>query len=133
MIVPSQKSFRLTIRPIAITLIAFGVSLVTVNCGNSFLRQKNNDSTEVSKVTVTVEAAKLRKLRTYLTGPGTVTAYNTVTLKSRIDGQIVRIEFKEGQDVKKGDLLFVIDPAPYQAALDRTEATLYRDQGALKD
>jgi multidrug efflux system membrane fusion protein len=62
-----------------------------------------------------------------------VEAFNTVVVKSRIDGQLVEIHFKEGQEVNKGDLLAVIDPRPYQVALAQAEATLYKDQSALND
>jgi multidrug efflux system membrane fusion protein len=69
----------------------------------------------------------------YLTGLGSVTAYNTVSLKSRVDGQIVQINFKEGQHVNQGELLIVIDPRPYQVALSQAEAQLYKDQASLRD
>jgi multidrug efflux system membrane fusion protein len=59
---------------------------------------------------------------------GNVEAYATVSIKSRLSGQLVQVNFKEGQDVKAGDLLFVIDPRPYEAALRQVEANLARDQ-----
>jgi multidrug efflux system membrane fusion protein len=62
-----------------------------------------------------------------------VEAFNTVVVKSRIDGQLVQIAFKEGQEVKEGELLAVIDPRPYEVALAQAMATLYKDQSALKD
>ncbi|OGP74646.1 MAG: hypothetical protein A2Y80_09480 [Deltaproteobacteria bacterium RBG_13_58_19] len=58
---------------------------------------------------------------------GNVEAYSTVGIKSRLAGQLLQVDFKEGQDVKKGDLLFVIDPRPYEAALKQAEANLARD------
>jgi multidrug efflux system membrane fusion protein len=67
----------------------------------------------------------------YVTGPGTAIAYQTVTVKTRVDGEILQIAFKEGQNVKKGDLLVVIDPKPYAAALKQAEANLFRDKAAL--
>jgi multidrug efflux system membrane fusion protein len=59
---------------------------------------------------------------------GNVEPYSTVSIKSRIAGQLVKVNFKEGQDVKEGDLLFVIDPRPYEAALRQAEANLAKDK-----
>jgi multidrug efflux system membrane fusion protein len=59
---------------------------------------------------------------------GNVEAFSTVSIKSRLSGQLVQVNFKEGQDVKQGDLLFVIDPRPYEAALRQVEANLARDK-----
>jgi multidrug efflux system membrane fusion protein len=84
-------------------------------------------------VPVAVSKASTMDLPVYLSGLGSVEAFNTVTVKTRIDGQIVQINFKEGQDVKQGDLLAMIDSRPYEVALAQAEATLYKDQSALKD
>jgi multidrug efflux system membrane fusion protein len=84
-------------------------------------------------VSVAVAKVSTMDLPVYLSGLGSVEAFNTVVVKSRIDGQLVQINFREGQEVKKGDLLAVIDPRPYQVALAQMEATLYKDQSALKD
>src|SRR3982075_4718928 len=67
----------------------------------------------------------------YLTGVGTVIAYNTVVVRSQIQGQIVSINFIEGQTVHTGDLLAQIDPRPYQAQIDQVTATRDRDQAQL--
>jgi multidrug efflux system membrane fusion protein len=67
----------------------------------------------------------------YLRGVGTVIAYNTVVVHSQIQGQIVSINFTEGQTVHAGDLLAQIDPRPYQAQLDQVTATRDRDQAQL--
>jgi multidrug efflux system membrane fusion protein len=67
-----------------------------------------------------------------LTALGTVTPLYTVTVQSRIDGELMSVGFTEGQDVKKGDFLAEIDPRPYQAALDQLEAQLIHDQALLK-
>jgi len=69
----------------------------------------------------------------YLTGVGTVIAYNTTVVRSQIQGQIVSINFTEGQTVHAGDLLAQIDPRPYQAQLDQVTATRDRDQAQLKN
>ena len=64
-------------------------------------------------------------------GIGTVQAYETVAVKTRVDGQIVKVAFTEGQYVKAGDLLFQIDPAPFQAVLDHANAAKQRDEAQL--
>src|SRR3984893_10510863 len=67
----------------------------------------------------------------YLDGVGTVIAYNTVLVRSQIQGQLVSINFTEGQTVKTGDLLAQIDPRPYQAQIDQMTATRDRDKAQL--
>jgi multidrug efflux system membrane fusion protein len=67
----------------------------------------------------------------YLEGLGTVQAFNTVTVTTRVDGQMQRIEFSEGQNVKTGGVLAQIDPRPYQATLDQAVATKAKDEATL--
>lgn len=64
---------------------------------------------------------------------GTVTAYNTVNVRSRVDGELVEVAFEEGQEVEAGDLLAVIDPRPYQVALQQTEGRLLENEAQLKN
>jgi multidrug efflux system membrane fusion protein len=67
----------------------------------------------------------------YVDGLGTVQAYNSVTVRSRVDGQIMKAFFTEGQEVKEGDPLFQIDPRTYQAALDQANAAKQKDEAQL--
>lgn len=69
----------------------------------------------------------------YLRGLGTVTASNSVLVRSRIDGQLIGIHFAEGQDVHAGDILAELDPRPFQASLAQTQATKLKDQAQLEN
>jgi multidrug efflux system membrane fusion protein len=79
-------------------------------------------------VPVAVSEAFRKDMPQYLNGLGSVQAFYTVTLKTRVDGEVQQVYFKEGQDVKKGELLVQIDPRPYQVAVSQAEATLLKDQ-----
>ncbi len=84
-------------------------------------------------VPVVIAAAQKGDLPVYLVGLGTVTAFNTVTVRSRVDGQIVKVNFTEGQFVHAGDALIEIDPRPYQVQLEQAEGQLAKDQAQLHD
>jgi multidrug efflux system membrane fusion protein len=73
------------------------------------------------------------KIDVTLNALGTVTALATATVVSQVTGQIAEVDFREGQDVKRGDLLVQIDPRPFQAALDQSTGQLLRDQALLKE
>src|SRR5580704_11770808 len=86
-----------------------------------------------SEVAVPVVAGEVRRadVPIHLTGIGTVQAFNSVLVKARVDGQIVKIDFVEGQDVEAGDVLAEIDPAPLAAALAQTQAAKLKDEAQL--
>jgi len=84
-------------------------------------------------VPVGVASVQERDFPVYLTGLGSVQAFNTVALKTRIDGQITQVNFVEGQDVKQGELLIQIDPRPYEVALATAQANLQRDEAQLNN
>jgi len=88
-------------------------------------------ATLLPPVPVVAGTVKSGKVPIYLRGIGNVTAYNTVVVKSQIQGQLTAISFTEGQFVHKGDLLAQIDPRPYQAALDQAIANRDRDEANL--
>ncbi|MEO8317733.1 MAG: efflux RND transporter periplasmic adaptor subunit [Bradyrhizobium sp.] len=86
-----------------------------------------------ARVAVPVKIAAVEKadFPVYLTGLGTVQGFNTVVVRTRVDGQINRIAFQEGQFVKQGDTLVEIDPRPFQAALDQATAKKAQDEANL--
>ncbi|MGB9114078.1 efflux RND transporter periplasmic adaptor subunit [Bradyrhizobium sp.] len=92
-----------------------------------------NNAQKAARVAVRVTVAPVEKadFPVYLTGLGTVQAFNTVVVRSRVDGQIDKIAFKEGQLVNQGDLLAEIDPRPYQATLDQAKAKKEQDEANL--
>jgi multidrug efflux system membrane fusion protein len=86
-----------------------------------------------SKPTVPVTVSKVtqKNVPVQLRAIGRVQAYSMVTVKAQIDGELISVHFKEGQDVKKGDLLFTIDPRPFEAQLKQAEANLAKDGAQL--
>lgn len=84
-------------------------------------------------VPVAVAPAQLQDVPVYLEGLGNVQAYYTVTVHTRVDGELMKVNFREGQQVRKGDELALIDPRPYDATLAQAEATKYKDQANLEN
>lgn len=84
-------------------------------------------------VPVRVEPVRVGDFPLYYKALGTVTATNTVNVRSRVAGELVKIHFKEGQQVKAGDLLAEIDPRSYRIALQQAEGTLAQNQAQLKN
>jgi multidrug efflux system membrane fusion protein len=116
-----------------------GVVLVVAAVGYFFVDQALRDKARAAAapaaapaIPVTVALAEAKDVPVFIRGLGTVQANKTVTIRARVDGEIVKVQFQEGQDVKEGDLLFQIDPRPYQAALDRAVATKQRDEAQLE-
>lgn len=94
---------------------------------------KSTPATASQAVPVTAGVAKIDNVPIYRTGLGTVQAFNTVTVKVRVDGQLDKVAFTEGQDVKANDVLAQIDPRPFKAALDQAVATKAKDEAQLEN
>ena len=99
--------------------------------GSMTSKPEERANTGPRSVPVTAAEAKARDVPIILRGLGTVNAFNSVALTSRVEGNITQIDFKEGQYVHTGDLLIQLDPRAYQAALNQAKANLLRDEAAL--
>ncbi len=84
-------------------------------------------------VPVQVAAAEQKPMSIFVTALGTVTPYMSVTVKARVSGELMPVKFTEGQQVKQGETIMVIDPKPYKAALDQAKGTLAHDQALLNN
>jgi len=115
---------------VVILLIVGGVVLYRMHSSSEAASKKDTGTQPVS---VGVTAVRQRDVPYYLTGLGSVTAYNTVTVHTRVDGQIMQVFFKEGQFVHAGDVLIEIDPRPYQVALDQAQGQLAKDVASQND
>lgn len=109
------------------------VSSLWLACGRVDPRTSTARAGAPQVIPVSVATAESRDMPVFLTGLGSVSAYYTVGVRSRIDGQLVDIKFREGQFVSQGELLAVIDPRPYEVQLGQAQATLFRDQAQLRD
>ncbi|MGB6452441.1 MAG: efflux RND transporter periplasmic adaptor subunit [Steroidobacteraceae bacterium] len=119
-------------------LTMLGAGLVVVGiCVWSLSPQRSRSvaATRSGPEAVAVDAAPAtrRDVPIYLDGLGTVQAFYTVKVNSRVDGELEKVAFAEGQDVKRGQLLAQIDPRPYKAALDQAVATRAKDEAQLQD
>jgi multidrug efflux system membrane fusion protein len=113
---------------VAVAMAAIALAMVFMTRSEGTPQREKRDAL----VPVKVAVAGQKAVPVQLQAVGTVEAYATVSIKSRLDGQLVGVHFREGQDVKKGDLLFTIDPRPFEAALKEARARLDRD-AALAD
>ena len=104
------------------------VALLFAGCSDKKAASAPPMSLRDMQVPVEVAKATQRNMPVQVTAIGNVQAYSTVTVKSLVEGEIQKAYFTEGQDVKQGDMLFSIDPRPFQAALHQSEANLARDQ-----
>ena len=118
----------------AVIVLAIGLSI-----GGYFVYQRVSRATQVARqpqeqgIPVSTALAAQTNFPVLLSGLGTVQPFNTVTVKSRVDGEIIKIAFKEGDIVKPGDLLAQIDSRPYQAALDQVVAKKAQDESTLSN
>jgi multidrug efflux system membrane fusion protein len=117
-------------------LLAVGLSVIGVSlsgCSSAESKQQKAQAAAPRAVSVSVAQVQKQDVPVYLTGLGSVTAFNTANIKSRVDGQIMTVNVREGQTVKQGELLIVVDPRPYEVQLAQMQAQLFKDQATLRD
>lgn len=125
MIKRNSRSFT-TYKTVSVVFVLLLLAAAMPSCGNK--KPPPPRTVPVAAATVTLRDIPLQ-LRTI----GNVETINAVSIKALVGGEVTGVFFKEGQDVKKGDLLFQIDPRPYEAALKQAEATLARDLAQAKN
>src|ERR1700745_2811713 len=119
----------------ALALFALGaVSSFCSACSSSADgKQQKAQAAGPRSVSVAVAPVQRQDVPVYLSGLGAVTAFNTANIKSRVDGQIMKVNFVEGQDVHQGELLIEIDARPYEVQVEQLQAQLFRDKAQLRD
>lgn len=105
----------------------------TPAAGSGYSKGKGGRSAAQQNVPVVVQPVKTGDIGVYINGLGAVTPLATVTIKTRVDGELMQVLFKEGQIVRKGDLLAIIDPRTYEAALLQAEGQMVRDKALLEN
>ena len=115
---------------LVIAVAAYIIKLISTHPEEDY---KKSEKFTDPVIAVAAVAATQGDFPVYLTGLGTVTALRTVTVRSRVDGELIRVAFKEGQMVRAGDLLAEIDPRAFQVQLMQAEGQLLRDEALLKN
>jgi multidrug efflux system membrane fusion protein len=130
---PNRWAKRWWIILLAACLVCGGIYLFLIRPGMSGSGAKQGQNAQGRVVPVTAVPARKGDMGIYVNGLGTVTPLYTVTVKTRIDGQLMDVYYKEGQIVNKGDLLALIDPRPFEVQLAQAEGQLARDQAFLSN
>ena len=116
-----------------VVLAAVGAILVACSGSSDSKQGRAQAAGPARAVSVAIAPVQRQDVPVYLSGLGSVTAFNTANLKTRVDGQIMKVNFREGQDVRQGELLIEIDARPFEVQVEQLQAQLFRDQAQLRD
>ena len=139
---PPRASGRKTVIWIIVVFVVIGLGLLGIRALHKAPDQSSGrgqggrgaGGADASRaIPVAVAQVQQRDIPVYLEGLGNVQAYYTVTIHSRVDGQLMQVRFREGQQLRKGDELALIDPRPYEVQLAQAEATKFKDQANLEN
>jgi multidrug efflux system membrane fusion protein len=122
-----RKSYIMVVGALLLAVAGFALHART----SGVEAAKSQAQARPQPIPVLVASAETKDVPVILRGLGIVQAFNTAPLKSQVGGAVIQINFKEGQDVRTGDLLIQLDARPYQAVLDQAKASLAKDQAAL--
>ena len=117
----------------AVAAILLVLLVIRLRSSGTSAAAKSGKQAPARAVPVVTVSASRGDLGVYLTGLGSVTALNTVTVRSRVDGQLLRVRFREGEVVHQGDLLAEIDPRPFEVQLTQAEGQKAKDEAALEN
>ena len=132
-----SSNARAAILPrVALLFVLAAVCAWSVGCSSGAADPKQGKAQAAGPpraVSVAVAPVQKQDVPIYLSGLGAVTAFNTANIKSRVDGQIMKVNVREGQDVHQGELLIEIDSRPFEVQVEQLQAQLFRDQAQLRD
>jgi multidrug efflux system membrane fusion protein len=110
--------------------VAAALAVTLTGCPRD--RAESKQPAKAPPVPVAVAAVEQKAMPVQIQAIGTVEAYSVVSIRAQVGGELTHVHFKEGQDVKRGDLLFTIDPRPFEAALAQAQANLAKDMGQIQ-
>src|SRR5258705_2432929 len=119
--------------PILLLLCVVGYLIYARVAKSAATKNGNPGDAAARGIPVAATPSRRGDMHIYLDGLGSVVPLNTVTIRTRVDGQLMKIDFAEGQNVKEGDVLFEIDPRPFQVQLEQAEGQMAKDQALLKN
>ncbi len=130
----NRRPRAIVVRRVVCLFVLAAVGAFFLSCSSGDPKQgKAQAAGPARAVSVAIAPVQKQDVPVYLSGLGSVTAFNTANIKSRVDGQIMKVNFREGQEVRQGELLIEIDSRPFQVQVEQLQAQLFKDQAQLRD